>query len=185
MLMPRAIFIFTIDRYLIYLLPFALLLLVRLYGSRVGPRLPTVCVALVALLGLYSVTTLHDAFAMYRANLVAIQELRSAGVPRTAISGGLEYNFTTELLAGPFIPAGGIRLPDGTTQQGERFTFPGPCSQIEIELTPAVHPVYAIAYPTSPCEKASAFAPVHFTTWLPPHQREVDVVKYVYSTTFP
>jgi len=180
-LMPRALFIFTVDRYLLFFIPVVLLLLVRLYQSRVGPQLPALCVFLVALLGLYSVTTLHDFYATYRANLAAVEEVRASGVPRTAISGGLEYDFTTELLAGPFIHAGGIRLPDGGIDPGPRFSSAGPCSQVNLELMPVVHPVYVTAYSTSRCDKATAFAPVRYSTWLPPFRREVDIVRYVYG----
>ncbi len=185
LLMPRAIFIFTIDRYLLFLLPIALLLLVRLYQSRVGPQLPKVCVVLLGLLGLYSVTTLHDAFATYRADFAAVQEMRAAGVPRTAISGGLEYNFTTELLAGPYIHAGGIRRLDGTIEPGPKFSSAGPCSQVNIELTPVVQPTYVTAYPMSSCERANGFAPIRYSTWLPPFHREVEIVRYVYGVHVP
>ncbi len=187
LLLPRGIFIFTVDRYVLLLLPFVVLFLLRFYQSRLGsrlpdPRLPAFCLVPLAIIGLYSVATLHDTFVVYRANLACIDELRAAGVPRTAIDGGMAFNRTTQLLATDVTYTPGMRMPDRSIYRGPRPRQDvGPCAAYAPELaqTPVVRPLYGVAYPGSPCVKVAAFAPVHFRTWLPPFHREADVVRYV------
>ncbi len=81
------------DRYLLLLIaPLALLCLAR--GSGIArPRwaLPIAGVVL-ALTAWFSVTATHDFIAFQRARLAATDTLQAAGVPRTSIDGGYEYN---------------------------------------------------------------------------------------------
>jgi hypothetical protein len=177
-LLPRAVFLYAVDRYLLPVMPVALLLLMRLNQRFVTRRMPRFEVVLLALFALYSVTILHDAFAAYRANLVAINELRMAGVPRSSIGGGVEYNLDTELLQNGFVPYPGVRLQDSKLQQSLGPLRPGgSCEDPYLILTPAVHPVYSVAYAESGCQKAAAFPSIYFKTWLLPRTHEVEVIK--------
>ncbi len=178
LLIPRALYIFTLDRYLVYLPPFALLLLLSLFQRIGNPRLGSLAWITLGLLGFYTVTTTHDLFAVYRANLQAIAEIRHTGVPRDQISGGTEFNAYTQMTEGGVVHAGGIRLPNGSIFQGRRGAPHTACWQPSLELFPMVHPRFAVAYPGSPCTPAPGFAPVTFTTWLPPFHRTALVVTY-------
>lgn len=178
LLLPRGVFLVIFDRYYMLILPLVLLLLLRFYQRRVGARLPVACTGLLLIMAAYSILTLHDFFATYRAALDVCNQLRSAGVPRVNIDGGWEYNHYTQLLAGGFVYQPGARMPDGRILP-ELDSVQTVCSMEAHEQTPDVHPLYAIAYPTSPCAPVKGFAPVHFTTWLPPHRREAIVVHYV------
>ena len=177
-LLPRAVSLYAVDRYLLPLMPIALLLLIRLHQRFMAPRLPRFTFILLALFAGYSVATLHDAFAVYRANLLVISELRAAGVPRTAIGGGFEYNLYTELLENGYVPYPGIRLPDGSLQPPAGNTLAGGfCEDLYLFMTPAVHPLFSVSYPESGCRKADGFTPIHFTTWLLPHDHVAEAVK--------
>lgn len=85
------------DRYLLLIFPIGLILLLRIYHDRVQPDLPLFSLALVLLYALYAVAGTHDMFAMYRARLAAINELRAAGIPDSSIDGGWEQRAMTQI----------------------------------------------------------------------------------------
>lgn len=141
-------------------------------------RVPRYAVAALVLVAGYSVTTLHDAFATYRANLALIDAVRATGVPRTSIGGGLEYNMETEILAEGYVPMFGIRLPDGSTSPDRGSVVQnGPCEDYFLLYSPVVHPLYSFSYEGSGCERAAEFAPLRFRTWLPPYNRMLEVIR--------
>jgi len=87
-LLPRASLDITIDRYLEPLLFIALIFLARQYQDRVAPALPKLSLMIALLIAGYSVATLQDVFAMYRAIVVAANEVTASGVPRSHFDGG-------------------------------------------------------------------------------------------------
>jgi hypothetical protein len=177
-LLPRGIFLScTVDRYLLFLLPSFVLLLLSLYQNQFRHSIPLVAWLLLIPCGLYSVATLHDAFATYRADLAAISELRAKGVPRTAIDGGFEYDHETQVLLAGYVYQSGIRL------HGDKLlsvaTLPnGPCLGWYMQQTPIVKPTYAIAFAKNECQTADEFAPISYRAWLPPFRRTLKVVHY-------
>ncbi|HLI64654.1 MAG TPA: hypothetical protein VKV05_14765, partial [Terriglobales bacterium] len=97
LLLPRGVQMIPPDRYLLSFFPFALILLARYRSRRFGQGIPRLAVAALAAMALYSVATIHDLFAVFRANLTVIQELEASGVPRENIDGGWEYNYETQV----------------------------------------------------------------------------------------
>ncbi len=178
LLMPRGLTAFAYDRYCLLLLPPVLLYLVRWYQDRLADRLPVYSVVVAAVVGLYSVLSLHDVFVAYRSSLRLIGEVRAAGVPRSTIDGGWEYNSYTQILEDGYVRQPGARLPDGRRVQVSPGTFAGPCSRDIPEWTPGVHPLYTVANPASGCAAVPGFASVAYTAWLPPFHREAYVARY-------
>jgi hypothetical protein len=179
LLLPRATYFFSLDRYLILLLPFTILGLLYRYEAVAGRRTVGVLGWLPLLaMGIYSTGILHDTFAIYRANLAGVNEVEASGLPRTAVNGGLEYNYWTQLLHTDHVYAGGILLPNGTILEAPPPVPYGPCSQVGIQVTPAVHPVYGVAYPSGYCQTVPGFAPIHFNTWFPPFHRTAVIIRY-------
>lgn len=179
LLLPRATYLFSVDRYLVFLLPFTILGLLYRFEAVAGRRTVGVLGLLPLLaMGIFSTCILHDTFVIYRANLAGVKEVEASGLPRTAVNGGLEYNFWTQLLHTDHVYAGGILLPDGKVQEALPPAPYGPCSQVGVEITPVVHPVYAVAYPSRYCETVPSFAPIRFSTWLPPFQRTAVIIRY-------
>ena len=177
-LLSRGTYNFVYDRYLLPILPLLLLLLLRWYQAREGPRIPVACGLLVAAMAAYSILTLHDVFASYRAALAACNQVLAAGYPRTAIDGGWEYNHFTQILAGTYVHQPGVRLPDGTILPNLDTNSGTDCSMDVREWTPDLHPLFTLGYPGTPCKPAPDFAPVSFHTWLPPHARAVQIFRY-------
>ncbi|HLI78173.1 MAG TPA: glycosyltransferase family 39 protein [Acidobacteriaceae bacterium] len=178
LLIPRGVLFFTVERYLVFLLPVAVLWLLHLYQRTTVRNIGLFGLVPLCAFGLYGTFLLHDIFATYRANLEAIDEVRAVGIPREHINGGLEYNFMTQVTLRDYTPANGIRMPDGSLLPKPVAPPPLPCAQPAIEYMPVVQPEFAIAYPSAGCLQLPQFAPVHFTTWLAPHHRTAVVVRY-------
>ena len=84
-----------IDRYLLFVLPFIVLLLCDVFGApRSAPRRSLVGVgsALMLILALSSVAATHDYFAWNRARWGAIAEAVRRGATPDTLDGGFEYN---------------------------------------------------------------------------------------------
>src|SRR6185437_16725045 len=99
------------DRYALGIMPVAIILLIRLYESRIAPSLPGLCTGMLAFYALLAVAGTHDWFASQRARLAAIGELRAAGIPRAQIQGSFEYDSWTEIDTGGHILGTGVHVP--------------------------------------------------------------------------
>jgi hypothetical protein len=180
LLLPFGILGRTLGKYLVPLLPVLLILLLRLYQERMRRRLPWPALVLVLLMGAYTVAATHDLFATYRGALTAINEMRAAGVPRTQIDGGWEYNGWTELEHGGYMHMLGARLPGGARYTAG--TTKNVCPIVYLYMTPVVVPQYGLSFNPNVCEGPAGFAPVTYRRWLSPHTITVYVVKNPVTT---
>jgi hypothetical protein len=166
LLLPRAVRFFLIDRYLLGLMPIAILCLLKLYQERVGKQLPIASYALLALFSIYTVAGTHDWFALQRARVRAGSELVAAGVPVTHIQAGFEYDGWTQInLAGP-INTANIDLPN-------KSSLPNACYAPFGQDTPVITPEYFVVLEHLPCLATSRFGTVNYRAWLPPFQRAI------------
>lgn len=167
------------DRYLLGLMPFALIALIRLYELRIAARLPAISVVTVALYALLAIAGTHDWFAWQRARLTAIAELRSAGIPRTQIQGGFEYDGWTQIETDGHIQAPGVIPASGAAPPDPRLASLAPACRLDTaRLTPAVRPQFTVAFPPEPCLSPAGFAPVPYLTWLPPFHRTIQIQQF-------
>lgn len=165
LLLPRGVLGFSFDRYLLPLLPIALILLLRLYEERVHLDLPWFSKALVLLFALYAVAGTHDAFSKYRAWAAAVDELRAAGVPDTAIDGGFEHNAMVQIeTSGSILNL--IDLPNPAEDLGPSSSFPADCQPTWPMLTPAIVPGHALSFDSKACGGISRFPPLSYREWL-------------------
>src|SRR4029079_12810774 len=102
-LLYRARFGDLFDRYLLLLLPAVNLPLLWLYQQRIRDRVPLTGWLLVGLFGAYGVASTHDYIAAARARLTAASLLTAAGVPRTRITAGVEYDGWTQIEAQGYV----------------------------------------------------------------------------------
>lgn len=169
LLLPRAYHLIVFDRYLLQILPIAIICMLRLYQRWIAPTLPALSVVVLAVLALLSMAGTHDWFAWSRARVAAIDEVRASGVPRTNIQGGFEYDGRTETEA-----RGHINNPLMAVPAGEHppDIHPQPaadqCTFDFAPYTPVIHPRYTIVFPKMPCLAPSKYPPVSYRTWLPP-----------------
>jgi hypothetical protein len=152
------------DRYFLPFLCVLLLFLVHFYQAKIASRLPVLTVILVTLFAGYGVVTLHDFLAANRAGLEAADKLCAAGIPRSEIRASAEYDGWTQIgLTGHLAPKKRLHpLP--------------PCVPWWESDDPAIHPHYQLSYDLT-CFPESEFAPVEYTTWLPPHHLKIYILR--------
>ena len=174
------------DRYLLPLLPILLLLLTRCYQQRVKANLPVWCGLLIVFFGAFSVVATHDDFALYRGYVTAINKIRSAGVPATAILGPWEFEAWTELGKVGYVNNSMIRVPEGAYVPQPERSIPDNCgtlspheawSVIFLKEAPAIKPVYGIFLNPEECGGKLAFPPVAYRTWIGPHFNSIYILK--------
>lgn len=175
LLLPRGILGFSFDRYLLPLLPIALILILRLYEEQPHPDLPWFSKAILVLFALCSVACMHDTFSKYRSWKSAVDEIRAAGVPDTAIDAGFEHNAMIQIeIKGSILNL--IGLPNREVDLGPSPSFPADCQPGFPMLTPVIVPGYALSYDPNACGGLSRFAPITYREWLPPRYVTVYVV---------
>jgi hypothetical protein len=152
------------ERYFLPLLFVFLVFLLRFYQGHVAPRLPLLTAIFIMLFGAYGVVTFHDLLAADRAGLEAADELRAAGVSRSSIRAGFEYDGWTQIeLTGHLAPK-------------KRWPSLPRCVHWWDSDTPDIHAHYQLSY-DSACFSESEFPPVRYTTWLPPHRQMIHILK--------
>jgi len=177
LLLPRATFANLYDRYVLSLLFVALIVILRCYEEKVQPRLPAAAFLTIALYAAFGVVGTHDAFARHRAFLVAINELRGAGIPPTEIDGGWEYNGWNQIEFSRY-----INDPKITALPGDRFRPSvakrfGICRPALIDEFSVIWPRYALAMSPADCLGEAGFPPVRYHTWLSPQWNTLYIVK--------
>jgi hypothetical protein len=172
-LLPRAAFVGLFDRYLIPLLCFAVLGLLRLWQSRVAAELPWRNFAVIGLFAAFAIAATHDFFAQYRARQLLVHQLNAAGVNNHQIDGGMEFNAWVEVEQAGIVAD--ARLPGA---KPFRMPLPGDrCAPFLGYLMPHIERRFALATVPDACDGEAPFPPVVYRTWLPPFQHTIFVVR--------
>ncbi len=174
LLLPRATFHVVYDRYLIPPLLIVIILLLLVYQSNFAPRGRVIGAVAMMSYGLFAIALSHDFYALGRARVEAASTLQKAGIARTNIEGGFEFDAWTQLEQWGYINQPDIVNPPGAFHRPARYTFTS-CKAVFTrfpEEVPAVDPRYVLAYDQT-CFKPSNFAPLAYRTWLPPYDQKV------------
>ena len=161
------------DRYLLPLFVVGLIVVLRFYQRRIADRLPSLTVVLIALFALLGISVIHDTFAMDRARVAAADELRRAGVPRSDIRAGFEYDAWTELERTGYVNDLRLRVPAGAYHPKELREVPPECQPYFEEHTPSFTGRYVLTFEPVSCFTPSQFPSVPYTTWLGPHHHQI------------
>jgi hypothetical protein len=156
------------DRYLLPLFLFVTVVALRFYQERITPKLPPIAFVALILSAAYAIAGTHDLFSTDRARLAAIEQLRNAGLPRTAFYGGFDYDGWTQIDNQGYIEVDDIRTPTGIHHVPRRNHLFHPCGYYAARLFPTIHPLYAISYDNQTCDPQDRFSPVTYRMWLPP-----------------
>lgn len=162
------------DRYLIPLLFFALLLLVRYYQEQVSGQLPRYSVLLLLIVALYGVGATHDAFAMLRARMNAVGELKARGVPDTEIDGGWEFNTWTILKR-----SNDLMMDEKSKRLFSKAVAKNPqvvCRPEFSEMMPTGLPKYALSYDPKECGGPVGIPAVPYHDWFGPRNTSIYIV---------
>ncbi len=160
------------DRYLIPVLPLAIILMLWVYQREPGRRVPLVAWALVALYAAFGVAITHDAFASARARLQAAEPLLAIGIPPSAIMVGLEYDAWAQLELNGHVNDPRVQRPNFAYRLIE-CTGPRELQLWYREWLPDLRPRYFVAD-----DRLRALVPlrssqVTYRRWLPPVERQV------------
>ncbi|MGH9593003.1 MAG: hypothetical protein ACRD5L_07915, partial [Bryobacteraceae bacterium] len=149
-----------------------LLTLCVYYQARIGSKVSRWSWALLSLFAAYGVATTHDAFAASRALLAAAQTLEHAGVPRTAITAGFNYDGWMQVeitghVNNQFVdhPAGAYRRVQCAGTEAVRLWY--------LDVMPSIRARYFVELTRSAGLEDGPIAPVAYTSWLPPARRRV------------
>ena len=175
LLVPVAYRAVLFDRYALFVMPMATIVLLRMYQDWVAPTLPAISVVVLAILAILGVAGTHDWFAWSRARLVALNEIRASGVPRTEIQGGFEYDGWTQTEVRGYINNEWVKVPAGAYHPVKPQPVPDACDYTFSSFTPAIHPKYTVIFPPIWCLEPSNFPPVNYRTWLPPFKGTIYV----------
>jgi len=166
-MLTRCALDFSYDRHLLPLIP--LLGIVLLWQMRIGSvarPIPATAWMLLAVFGIYAIASTQEDIALARARVTAARRLTDAKIPRTRISGGLEYDFWTQLLVAGYINDPRIQTPADAYQPHGGFT-------------PSVQPVYRLEYQPAADSVPSTFGTVTYFSVLPPFQRKICIDRIV------
>lgn len=176
LLVPRAIYSFIYDRYLLGVMPAAIVLIVLLYQRHVADRLPRSCAVALAIFALYTTAATHDWFALNRARVLAVKEIEARGIAPTSIQGGFDYDGWTQIEASGYINDERIERPRDAFRPDHRAEELAPACRLSFaSFTPAIHPRLFVVFQKMPCLADSGFSSVSYHTWLPPFQRTIYV----------
>ena len=163
----RAVDFAVFDRYLLPILPWVatiLLLWSQMEGraDRMLHRVIPFSWALLGVLALYAIASTQDLWALAQARVTAAKRLEAAGVPRTAIDAGFEYNGWTQLLVTGRMNSRWVVNPPGAYDP-------------KLGQTPSVVPLYRLEYRPTPETAASQFGSVPYSSFLPPFHKQVSI----------
>jgi 4-amino-4-deoxy-L-arabinose transferase-like glycosyltransferase len=169
----RSIEFDVFDRYLLPMFPWvAISLLLAMEGvdlrAPLAPRYVMACAwAVLAVLATYGVLSTQDFWSLARARVVGTRSLEAAGVPRTAIDAGMEYNFWTQLQVNGQLNWHWVKNPPGAYRPG-------------LGVTPEVVPVYRLEYAPVPGETVpTEFGAIPYYSLLPPFRKQVSIDRIV------
>ncbi len=171
LLVLRNAYIDIFDRYLLPVIPLAAALLFTWHkgacpADRTQRKGMVTAWSGLAFYSLYAIVGTQDVLALARARVVATSRLEAAGVPRTSIDGGYEYNGWTELLVSGHVNIRWVVNPAGAYHSG-------------LGTTPSVQPVYRLEYQPAPDSAPTAFGTVPYFSLLPPFWKQVSIDRIV------
>jgi hypothetical protein len=173
-LVPRALYSFIYDRYLLGLMPIAIIFLLLLYQRWVGERLPAIAIATLTLFALYATAGTHDWFALNRARAAAVAQIHASGVSMTSIQGGFDYDGWTQIEAAGYINDPRIVNPPQAYQPSlEPLGLQSQCRLDFARYTPAIHPRYFVVFSIMSCLRIPGYQSITYNTWLPPFHRAI------------
>jgi 4-amino-4-deoxy-L-arabinose transferase-like glycosyltransferase len=156
------------DRYLLPIMPWAATV-AWLWFAKDNPRAEETkrrampfAWALLAVLAFYGIASTQDMWALAEARVKATRTLEAAGVPRTSIDAGFEYNAWTELMTSGHLNFHRVLNPPGAYRPG-------------LSQTPSVVPLYRLEYTPTPETEATKFGVVPYSSLLPPFHKQVSI----------
>ena len=177
LLMPRGAFQIIQDRYLLELLPTAIIVPLKIYQERCTARLSLSSLITLAMVAICAIGGTHDAFSGSRALVNTVRMLRNDGVPETSIQAGLTPDGWArdgwiQIEGSGYINEPRIKNPVGAYNPNNLdLKLPEECKSWFTSYSPRINPKYFIVTQPKPCFAPTKFSPVTYNEWLPPFHR--------------
>ena len=176
LLLPRAAFVIVFDRYLLVIMAIVLIYLLKAHQERVSLRIPAIATAALVVMGLLGIAAVHDLFAINRAEVRLLGALEKAGIPRTQIRGGFDFDSITEVETAGYLNDPHLVNPPNSFHP--HFGTPDqelPCGYPYLRYVPSLQIKYVISADPTLCLDPADFPKQSYQTWLPPARRELFV----------
>jgi len=175
-LVPRGTFGPIQDRYLLGLMPAVVIVLLKFRQEHSTERLSVPSLVTLAIVSIFAIGSIHDAFAGCRALVTLVRVVQDSGVPRTSIEAGLAgdgwaQDGWTQLEVDGYIHDPRVQTPVGVKPNPHDLKLPKECMWYFTSFTPAITPRYFIVAEPKSCFAPTEFAATHYTTWFPPFRR--------------
>jgi Dolichyl-phosphate-mannose-protein mannosyltransferase len=164
------------DRYFLPLAFVMTLCLLRIYTQVISDRLPRICLGVGLIFAAYGVACTHDMFAFERARIDATEKITAAGIPRTQLDAGFEYDAWTQLEQTSYVNEPRLLNPPGAYHALPPANLPVSCIGWFADYTPSIRPVLHLSRSPDGCYKESQFASVSYRTWLPSGQQRIYIL---------
>jgi hypothetical protein len=174
LLFPLAV-IAIFDRYLLEVVAVLMIYALRLHQQRISQRIPAIATATLAVVAIVAVAGTHDLFAMARAEVRLTKAVQQAGIPRTEIRGGFDFDTVTQVYAAGYLNNPSLVNPPGSFQAVSTEKT-GPCADPFLEYLPALHIKYVVASGPQACTSPTSLPAETYRTWLPPARRQLNVL---------
>ena len=152
------------DRYSLPILPLLVIGILGAWQNR-GVRSPALAAwAILILFGVHGVAITHDHFEQVRAKLRAKKLLETAKTPRERILAGYEDDMLTQVAL------------DGMVYLGPDLPAQAQAVSLHVwylKMVPRIAPLYFLATSNLRHMSTCGFEPVHYSTWLPPRDRQI------------
>jgi hypothetical protein len=171
------------DRYVLGLIPCAIIILLLRYQQQFGAKLSRISVIVATLVGLSSIAATHDFFVESRALVHSIRAVRNSGVASNSIMAssttlGWARDGWIQVQGGGHINDARIKLPAGAYHPTAiNSKYPPLYTNWFGNLTPAISPQYFVVSDPLPGLDSTEFPAVHYTALLPPFHRTIYVRK--------
>jgi len=172
LLFPRGLYSFIYDRYLLGIMPAAIIAILLLYELNVRKMLRGWLFFILAAISIYGLAATHDWFALNRARLQAVALVRGQGIPVTRIQAGFDFDGWTQLENARSMNWAAIENPPNAYHPNRSDSGLAPLCRLNFSAyTPTITPEYFVVFKQMPCLDASQFSPISYHNWLPPHTR--------------
>ncbi len=165
LLLPRCSTNMVYDRYMLPLMPCVLFWIFRQYQQREDDAIPIGTLVLVGVYALYAIAAAQEVTSLARARAAAANRLMAAGIPRTQIDGGFEFDNQTQLETTGYVNDPRLKNPHGSFNP-------------DLGATYVVRPLYRLEFAPVADTKETRFGSVEYFSLLYPFHRRVYVDEY-------
>jgi hypothetical protein len=183
LLVPRAATSLIQDRYLLGIIPSLIILLLLSYERWFYPQLPVLSAVILAIFAVYGIGSNHNLYSYLRTQELAVQTLRSAGVPRTSIVEGFGPDGWVQVDVAGYVNSSNMVMASRYYDPHvPMWDLPTGCvSYLPQTVEPVIHPRYFITGSQTSCLAPTVFSPLSYIAWLPPFHRQVIIQQLQHS----